>query len=69
MIELTELEKQIVNELDHPLYTVDFIEDWINRQPDILTNTVATLQLMTVVGYYDAVHQMAERQRQYGKRA
>ena len=26
MIKLTELEKQIINELDHPLYTVDFID-------------------------------------------
>lgn len=67
MIELTELEKQIINELDHPLYTVEFIENWINQEPDVLINTVAALQVMGVQGYYDAVHQMADRQRKYGK--
>lgn len=64
MIKLTEHEKQIINELDHPLYTVDFIESWINRKPDILINTVATLQVMGVQGYYEAVHQMAAHQEE-----
>lgn len=63
MIELTELEKQIINELDHPLYTVEFIENWINRKPDVLINAVFALMVMKVQGYYSAVHQMAERQR------
>ena len=67
MIELTELEKQIIYELDHPWYTVEFIENWINRQPDVLINVVFALTIMKVQGYYEAVHQMAERQRKYGK--
>lgn len=67
MIKLTEHEKQIINELDHPLYTVEFIENRINGQLDILTKTVATLRLMGIIGYYEAVHRMAERQRKYGK--
>ena len=67
MIELTELEKQIIYELDHPVYTVDFIESWINCEPDVLINTVAALRVMGVQGYYEAVHRMAERQRRYGK--
>lgn len=67
MIELTELEKQIIYELDHPVYTVEFIEKWINREHDVLINTVATLQVMGVYGYYEAVHQMAERQLKYGR--
>ena len=67
MIKLTELEKQIINELDHPVYTVEFIENRINGQIDILTNAVASLRLMGVIGYYEAVHRMADRQRKYGK--
>lgn len=38
MIKLTEHEKQIINELDHPLYTVDFIESWINRTDNVMAN-------------------------------
>lgn len=67
MIKLTELEKQIISELDHPLYTVEFIEDCINRKPDVLINSVFALLVMRVQGYYIAVHRMAERQRKYGK--
>ena len=67
MIKLTELEKQIIDVLDHPVYTVEFIENRINGQIDILTNAVASLQLMGVIGYYEAVHRMADRQRKYGK--
>ena len=63
MIKLTELEKQIIDVLDHPVYTVEFIENRINGQIDILTNPVASLRLMGVIGYYEAVHQMAEPQR------
>lgn len=61
MIKLTEIEKQIINELDHPVYTVEFIEKWINREPII--NVVSSLTIMGVHGYYEAVHRMAERQR------
>lgn len=67
MIKLTEIEKQIINELDHPLYTVDFIEKWINQESDVLINAVAALMIMGVHGYYEAVHRMAERQQKYEK--
>ena len=67
MIKLTEREKQIIDVLDHPVYTVEFIENRINGQIDILTNAVASLRLMGVIGYYEAVHRMADRQLKYGK--
>lgn len=69
MIKLTEQEKQIINELDHPLYTVDFIESWNNREYDVLTNYESALQLMEVIGYCEAVYQMAELQRRKGRTA
>lgn len=67
MIKITEFEKQIINELDHPVYTVEFIEKWINRETNVLINPVAALRVMSVHGYYEAVHRMAKRQRKYGK--
>lgn len=69
MIELTGLEKQIINELDHPVYTVEFIKKWINREPDVLINTLAALRVMGVRGYYEAVHRMAARRRSNNPRA
>ena len=64
MIKLTELEKRIITEFDHPLYTVDFIEFWVNRNDNMLINPAAALQAMGAKGYYDAVHEMAAQQEE-----
>ena len=64
MIKLTEHEKQIINELDHTLYTVDFIESWINCADNVISNPVAALQSMGAKGYYEAVRQMAAHQEE-----
>ena len=64
MIKLTDAEKQIITELGHTLYTVDFVELWINRNDNVLINPAAALQAMGAKGYYDAVHQMAAHQEE-----
>lgn len=35
---LTEAEKEIVKKLAHSLYTVDFLEEWINRNDNVFVN-------------------------------
>lgn len=67
MIKLTEYEKMIINGLDHPLYTLDFIQTWINWEDNVMANPVAALQAMGAKGYYEAVHQMSERQLRKGR--
>lgn len=59
MIKLTELEKQIITELGDLLYTVEFVESWINREDNVLANPIAALQAMGANGYYQAVKLMA----------
>ena len=59
MIKLTELEKKIINELNDKLYTVEFVEEWINRNDNVMINPIAALQAMGANGYYQAVKLMA----------
>ncbi len=56
---MTEKEKDIIKELDHSLYTVEFLEEWINRNDDVFANAAAALQAMSAKGYYEAVKRMA----------
>lgn len=57
---MTDQEKIIVNELGDPTYTVDFLEEWINRNDNVMVNAVAALQAMGAKGYYKAVQRMAK---------
>lgn len=59
MIKLTELEKQIITELGDSLYTVEFVEAWINRSDNVIINPFAALQAMGAKGYHQAVKRMA----------
>lgn len=59
--EMTEQERQIVRELGHSLYTVEYLETWINRNDNVMCNAVAALTAMGAKGYYDAVKMMAKQ--------
>lgn len=59
---MTEKEKEIVRELNHPLYTVEFLEEWKDRDDNVFVNAPAALQAMAVKGFYEAVKMMAEIQ-------
>ncbi len=59
MIKLTELEKQIIDELNDKLYTAEFVEEWINRDDNVIINPFAALQAMGAKGYHQAVKRMA----------
>lgn len=60
MTEMTEKEKALVTELNHPLYTVEFLEEWKDRQDNVFVNPVTALQSMGAKGFYDAVRQMVK---------
>lgn len=57
---MTEAEKRIICALGDPLYTVEFLEEWINRNDNVFINAPAALQAMGAKGYYQAVRQMAQ---------
>ena len=52
---ISEREKQIIQKLNHPLYTVEFLKQWINRNDNPMINAVAALQAMGAKGFYEAV--------------
>lgn len=58
-IQMTEREKEIVTELNHELYTVEYLEHWLNRNDSVVLNASAALQAMGAHGFYEAVKRMA----------
>ena len=56
---MTDKEKEVVKKLNNPLYTVEFLEEWLQRYDDVFSNPVAALA-MGARGFYDAVHSVVE---------
>lgn len=59
--QMTDKEKEIVKEIGDPLYTVEFLEEWINRNDSVFINAPAALQAMGAKGFYTAVKQLAKK--------
>lgn len=58
---MTEPEKEIVERLNHPLYTTKFIGEWENWDGNVFSNAPAALQSMGVCGFMEAVRQMEKQ--------
>ena len=64
MMKLTDAEKAVIEQLGHSLYSVDFIENWISREPEnVFVNAPAALQQMGVNGYLEAVKMIAGKEK------
>lgn len=57
---MTDREQEIIKKLNHPLYTVEFLEEWKDRKDNIFANAPEALQVMGAKGFYDAVCRMAQ---------
>ena len=68
---MTDREKDIIKDLNHSLYTVEYLEEWVNRNDNVFENAPAALQAMRAKGYYEAVKRMAasEPPRMTGREA
>lgn len=55
MIEISDKQKEIIRKLDHKLYTVEFLEEWLNRSDSVFVNAPAALQAMGADGFFAAV--------------
>ena len=56
MVKLTEREKEVINALGHPLYTVKYIETYLELSPaSVFVNAPLALIQMSVDGYLSAV--------------
>lgn len=59
---ISEQEKIIIKKLNHPLYTVEFLQEWINRNDDVFANAPSALQACSAKGFYEAVKYMTKEQ-------
>ena len=59
---MTEREKELVMILDHPVYTVEFLEQWTKRNDNVFVNAPAALQAVAAKSYYEAVQRMASKE-------
>lgn len=55
---MTEREKEIVRRLMRPVYTVDYLEEWLKREDNVFANPIAALSAMGAKGFYSAVQAM-----------
>lgn len=52
---LTENQKAIVTRLGDPVYTPEYLEEWLNRNDSVYINAAAALSSMGANGFYKAV--------------
>lgn len=64
---MTAKEREIVERLNHPVYTTDFLEEWIQRNDNVFINAPAALQAMGAKGFYEAVKQIAKNEEEKGQ--
>lgn len=64
---MTAKEREIVERLNHPVYTTDFLEEWIHRKDNVFINAPAALQAMGAKGFYEAVKQTAKNEEEKGQ--
>lgn len=54
-ITITENQKRIIQRLDDPHYTVENLQEWINRNDNVFVNAPAALEAMGAKGFFTAV--------------
>ena len=64
---MTAKEREIVERLNHPVYTTDFLGEWIHRKDNVFINAPAALQAMGAKGFYEAVKQIAKNEEKKGQ--
>lgn len=63
-MKITDIEKRIIQELRDPLYSVEFVNDWLSRPTEnVFVNAPAALQQAMVEGFMVAVRKLSERVR------
>lgn len=65
-ITITEKQEAIIRRLNDPIYTTDFLKEWVNRNDNVLANPVSALQAMGAKGFFAAVRAV-ERQTEKKK--
>ena len=61
MITLSEKEKKVIERLGDPLYTPEYIQEWVNRDDNVMINPAAAMSAIGAKGFYTAVKDIIER--------
>lgn len=62
MNKLTVAEKEVIQKLNHKLYTVNFVEEWVTRPAEnVFINAPAALQQAMVEGFIEAVRAIVKQ--------
>lgn len=64
-ITLTDNQKRIIKELDDPIYTIDYIEEWINREDPLSINAPSALIAMGVNVFYRVVQAIERKEKDF----
>ncbi len=56
---MSEKEKKIIKDFRHPIFTVEYLEEWTNRNDSICLSPVCALQIAEAKGFYEAVKLLA----------
>ena len=54
-ITITEKQEALIIGLNDPLYTVEFLKEWVNRNDNVFINAPAALHAMAESGLFPAV--------------
>lgn len=54
-VKLSDGQIEIIKKLGHPLFTPEYIANWINRDDDVMINAPAALSAIEAKGFYEAV--------------
>lgn len=66
-ITITEKQEAIIRRLNDPLYTVEFLKEWVNRNDNVFINAPAALQAMGASGFFAAVRAIERAKESDGK--
>lgn len=66
-ITITEKQEAIIRRLNDPLYTVEFLKEWVNRNDNVFINAPAALQAMGASGFFAAVHAIEQAKESDGE--
>lgn len=55
IITITEKQEAIIRRLNDPVYTMEFLKEWVNRDDNVFVNAPAALQAMGANGFFAAV--------------
>ena len=66
-ITFTEKQEAIIRRLNDPLYTVELLKEWVNRNDNVFINAPAALQALGASGFFAAVRAIERAEESDGE--